>query len=460
MTDLPPGWAWVTLDEIALSVKNGIYVSRPGSEPNGVPILRISAVRELALNLSDIRYSERTEEELAQSDALVLENDILFTRYNGNADYVGVAALVRPKTSPLTYPDKLIRVRVDERVADPRFVTYMFAAPAVRAKVREVCRTTAGQVGISGKSLRGIRFPLPPLAEQRRIVATLEDHLSRLTTSEASIRSAAHRSKGLRSRLLRDFVNENDGYSTHYTLGQLAESVRNGMYVSRPGVEPDGVPILRIGSVRALELNALDVRYSGKSAKEVADSDYLLKGGDLLFTRYNGNPEYVGACAVVPEDVGVLTYPDKLIRVRVDTSRALPEYIALACSAGDARAAIRRSVKTTAGQAGISGKELKNIPIVLPSLGHQQRIVDAFSESDRSISKLEFELVMASQSAAALRRSLLVDAFAGRLVEQDPADEPASVLLERIRAERAAQGPVRRARRGKGKTAPQEETLV
>jgi type I restriction enzyme, S subunit len=180
MTNLPPGWAWTTLGEVALSVKNGIFISRPGLEPNGVPILRISAVRESKLNLSDIRYSERTEEDLAQHDALALEGDILFTRYNGNADYVGVGAIVSPGTPPLTYPDKLIRVRLNRQLVDPRYVAYVFATPSVRAKVHAVCRTTAGQVGISGRSLQAIHFPISPLAEQRRIVVTLEEHLSHL----------------------------------------------------------------------------------------------------------------------------------------------------------------------------------------------------------------------------------------------------------------------------------------
>ena len=232
------------------------------------------------------------------------------------------------------------------------------------------------------------------------------------------------------------------------------------MYVSRPGVEPDGVPILRIGSVRALQLHVADIRYSGKSFDEVNRDGYLLQPGDLLFTRYNGNPEYVGACAVVPDGIRSLTYPDKLIRVRVNRSYVLPEYLALTCSAGESRAAIRRSVKTTAGQAGISGRELKSVPVRLPKLDQQRRRVQAFVEHDESVQRLESALISASRKGSLLRRSLLREALMGKLVEQDSADEPALVLLERIRAERAARGSTRRMQRGKSKNAFQKETLL
>ncbi len=84
MSDLPPGWTWTTLGEIAESVKNGIFVSRPGTKPNGVPILRISAVRPGHLHLDDIRYTGLDATELSDSGSLLREGDLLFTRYNGN----------------------------------------------------------------------------------------------------------------------------------------------------------------------------------------------------------------------------------------------------------------------------------------------------------------------------------------------------------------------------------------
>jgi type I restriction enzyme S subunit len=213
-------------------------------------------------------------------------------------------------------------------------------------------------------------------------------------------------------------------------LGEIA-SVRNGIFVSRPGSEPNGVPILRIGAVRSLSLDLSDLRYSERTEEDLRESDGLAQPGDLLFTRYNGNPRFVGACAAVPDDAPVLTYPDKLIRVRVTDDAALSEFVALACSVGAARAEIQASVRTTAGQAGIAGRDLKNVTLKLPDLKVQRTAIRAASESGVAAIRLSHELAIAQRRAAALRRSLLAAAFSGRLTS---AESALSAAEEMIRA--------------------------
>lgn len=274
-----------------------------------------------------------------------------------------------------------------------------------------------------------------------------------------SVQSALQRAEKLRLRVITDCVADTEMTWQSFKFGQVIGSLRNGMYVSRPGTAPAGVPILRIGSVRALRLNVTDIRYSGMSADEVKKQGYLLEPGDLLFTRYNGNPEYVGACAIVPEGIGSLTYPDKLIRVRVDKSLVLPEFLALVCSAGEARTAIRRSVKTTAGQTGISGRELKSIPIRLPTLSEQAQKIRQFADCEKVLRRLEIALKPTSTQALMLHRSLLREAFGGRLVQQNSTDVPASELLGDIREEHMAE-KVRRSRRIRNPRVPQEEMLI
>lgn len=319
---------------------------------------------------------------------------------------------------------------------------------------------------ISQRALGGIEIGLPPFAEQRRIVETLEDHLSRLDAGSQTVAANLRRLKLLRTRLIADVTSQPHPSMMPTTVGSIARRVRNGIFVSRPSSDPIGVPILRIGAVRPMSLDLTDLRYTGLSANSDEISSSLLESGDLLFTRYNGNPEYVGACAVVPDGIGLLTYPDKLIRVAVDLARANPRYVALVCSAGNSRHFIRQSVKTTAGQAGISGRELKAVPLELPDLAEQQRRIDQFDEADRALIHLDTSLGFSFQRAAHLRRALLAEAFSGRLAPQDPAEKPASELLARIEAERASLAtgkakPVRRARTtATTARAPKETTTV
>jgi type I restriction enzyme S subunit len=214
--------------------------------------------------------------------------------------------------------------------------------------------------------------------------------------------------------------------------------VRNGIFVSRPSDTPPGIPILRIGSVRPLALDVNDRRYAAVDVTDSRVARALLHAGDLLFTRYNGNPAYVGACAVVPRHDGELLHPDKLIRVVVDPTVVDPRWVTLAAATGMSRRFIDGATKTTAGQAGISGSDLKRMPVPVPSLEEQRQIIEEVDRQFSFIDACERAVDAGLARSAALRRSVLKAAFEGQLVPQDPNDEPASVLLERIRAEREA----------------------
>jgi type I restriction enzyme S subunit len=141
-------------------------------------------------------------------------------------------------------------------------------------------------------------------------------------------------------------------------------------------------------------------------------------------------------------------HPDKLIRAVVDRSVVEPAFIAIALSTGSGRSAIEQRRKTTAGQVGIAGSELKKVPVPIPPLDEQRRIL---AEAERQLSivaAMASKISRALRRSASLRRSILEQAFTGKLVPHDPSDEPASILLKRITAERAAASkPSRRGRK-------------
>jgi type I restriction enzyme S subunit len=160
---------------------------------------------------------------------------------------------------------------------------------------------------------------------------------------------------------------------------------------------------------------------------------YRLRIGDLLFTRYNGSLEFVGVCGLIRTiSVKGLVYPDKLIRVRVSKARVLPDWIEIAANSPQARDVIENKARTSAGQTGISGKDLKELLLPIPTLPEQQEIVrrveDLFAFADR----IEARLATAQKTVERLTPATLAKAFRGELVPQDPNDEPASVLLERL----------------------------
>lgn len=295
---------------------------------------------------------------------------------------------------------------------DPRFLKWWMLTPEfTRLASEEQARTILPK--INKHALGQMPVPVPPMEVQRHIVAILDDHLSSLDATDAELRLSLDRANSLKWGMLAQDLGRLGGDPVR--IGELATSVKNGISVSRPKSDPNGVPILRIGAVRPLALNLSDLRYSELTLDQVGQLGGLLSAGDVLFTRYNGNPRFVGACAVVTDRVLPLTYPDKLIRVRVDAERVLPEFLAAACAVGTSRQEIQSLVKTTSGQAGISGHDLRSVKVTLPTIQTQRALLARFHEVEGSVSMLARALEDIQRRSSTLRTSLLASAFSGRL---------------------------------------------
>lgn len=465
MTDLPGGWAGATMTEVSSDSGYGTS-AKCGYEELGIGVLRIPNIQKGSIDLADLK---RAPTSLEVNDHLRLRaDDLLLVRTNGSQDLIGRCA---PVTQDLecSFASYLIRFRMRSEVVDTRFVSWMLSSPTWRQRLEAAAASSAGQYNLSLRTLGPLPVVVPPLAEQERIVAAIEEAFSKLDAGEAGLRTLRQLLKRMRdailaaavtghlvpqdptdtpaSKLLADLGVEAivtgavtalpDGWAWA-ALGSISESVRNGIFVSRPPETPPGVPILRIGAVRRLELDLTDVRFARVDVADPAVARALLLSGDLLFTRYNGNPAFVGACAVVPEIDSPLLHPDKLIRVVVNRAVAEPTFVATAAAAGASRSFIEGVTKTTAGQAGISGSDLRLVPIPLAPVEEQRRIVSEVERQFSFLDACERAVDTGLARAAATRRSVLKAAFEGRLVPQEPSDEPASVSLQRIRAERAA----------------------
>ena len=171
------------------NTRNG-YSRKPDDAPDGIPILRISAgttridgfvAEEEHKLISGISPDIRAKYGL-------LSGDLLACRFNGNKEFVGRMKLFKDYLGiqPI-YPDKLIRVRVNSFEALPEFVRIAAESDLVRQQVEAFCATTVGNWGISASKLKKVIFPLPPLAEQHRIVAKVDELMALCDRLEASL---------------------------------------------------------------------------------------------------------------------------------------------------------------------------------------------------------------------------------------------------------------------------------
>ena len=171
------------------NTRNG-YSRKPDDAPDGIPILRISAgttridglvAEEKHKLISGIGPDIREKYRL-------MDGDLLACRFNGNKDFVGRMKLFRDYLGiqPI-YPDKLIRVRVDPFETLPEFVRIAGESDLIRQEVEAFCSTTVGNWGISASKLKKVVFPLPPLAEQHRIVAKVDELMAVCDRLEAGL---------------------------------------------------------------------------------------------------------------------------------------------------------------------------------------------------------------------------------------------------------------------------------
>jgi type I restriction enzyme S subunit len=303
---------------------------------------------------------------------------------------------------------------------------WMLNSPTVKTKASALIKGVGRpRLGLGG--IRQLAIPLPPLNEQRRIVAAIEEHLSRLDAADASLAVAERRARGLVSASLGEAV---DAHPT-VELGEVTTHHRYGTSV-KCTAEPVGVPVLRIPNVKHGRINTSDLKFATRSDL----GDAFVEAGDLLVVRTNGSRDLIGRTAVVDGAAG-MAFASYLIRAR-PTAGLDPAWAVIALSSPRLRAEIETRAASTAGQYNLNLASLRSLPIPLPALEEQRRIVARVEEQLSAIDALRAAIERAERRSQSLRRAVLERAFRGELVPQDPTDEPAEALLARIRAERGA----------------------
>ena len=288
------------------------------------------------------------------------------------------------------------------------------------------------RVSLNIGTIREMAIPIPPLPEQRRIVAAIEELFSRLDVGEASLNSVAARVAQLSvapaEAVWRNEPNRRPltGAGTVVTGSTPSTADKDLWGGSFPFVTPGD---LVHGAIAA----AADRRLSDHGRRVARE----VPAGSVLVTCIGAT---LGKASLAAEAMATNQQINTLV---VDEAVADPTFVlaVLACPHGQ-RALWESSSSTTLPI--LNKTRFGQVEIPLPSRRRQQALVFERSAILEDAARLRECVGAALLRAAALRRSILKSAFSGRLVFQDLSDEPASVLLERIAAERAATKPTRR----------------
>jgi type I restriction enzyme S subunit len=233
------------------------------------------------------------------------------------------------------------------------------------------------------------------------------------------------------------------------TLDQLVAESSYGTSV-KCSYESDGTPVLRIPNVSGGSLDLRDMKFSTLDLG--LDEDAALSVGDVLIVRTNGSIGLVGRAAAVVNDLPAQHYfASYLLRLRCTEKTCVHRWIVTVLTAHVGRQWLEARAASSAGQHNVSLSTLLTMPIPLPPLAEQVSALAEVEASHESIKRQEEATDLSIKQSAAQRQNILRAAFSGQLVPQDPNDEPAAVLLERIRAERAAQAALKKPRGRKTK---------
>ncbi|XLY87199.1 restriction endonuclease subunit S [Ectopseudomonas mendocina] len=463
MSELPKGWAMGSLNELVATgglFSDGDWIESKDQDPEGENrLLQLADIGDGIFVDKSSRFVNNEKFQLLNCTELH-EGDVLIARM---PDPLGRACLMpRIGQRCLTVVDVAI-FRSGSCDISHKLLMHFLNSPQIR-KAIEIESSGTTRKRIARGKLAELALPIPPAAEQTRIAAKLDELLAQVDTLKARIDGIPALLKRFRQsvlaaavsgRLTEEWRAQTDYYEHPYAVDwkwpPIPEAWRVKLYSevveSRLGKMLDkaknaGIPTKYLGNinVRWFDFNLNEVQEILVSESE--RNELAINKEDVLICE-GGEP---GRCAIWDgRFTGSLIFQKALHRARV-TGALLPAWLALNLK-HDAESLVLEQLFTGTTIKHLTGKALKKYPMRIPPLEEQTEIVRRVEQLFAFADQLEAKVASAKSRIDHLTQSILAKAFRGELVPQDPNDEPANVLLERIKAQRAAAPKAKRGRK-------------
>ncbi|HKM54003.1 MAG TPA: restriction endonuclease subunit S, partial [Isosphaeraceae bacterium] len=491
---LPPGWSWAKVQDVG-EVKLGRQRSPEHHHgPYMRPYLRVANVFEDRIDVSDVLEMNFTPKEfetyrLKRGDILLNEGQSL--------ELVGRPAMYRDEVPGACFQNTLVRFRAGPSVT-PSFALLTFRYYLHSHRFQQLAQWTVNIAHLSVSRFAEMRFALPPLNEQRRIVAKIEELFSDLDAGVVALERVRANLKWYRAAVLKAAVEgkltadwraqhpdvepssvllkrlqgeqqgillpvSNGGIrssrrssrlagSHSFDLRQLAETgLPSGWALARldhickeivdcphstPRWTDKGVACVRTTEFRPGRLLLDPVRYVSETTYQERITRLKPEAEDILYSREGG---ILGIACIVPPGIRLCLGQRMMLMRATVTSRYLMHVL-------NSPQLLSLVAKLTGGSASphLNVGDVKAFPIPFPPYAEQLAIVQEIKSRLSIVDEVEAQVEANLKRAARLRQGILKRAFEGRLVPQDPTDEPGSRLLKRVREglESYAQGDI------------------
>lgn len=459
--DLPLGWAFITLGEV-LAPRKGKHTPDP-SDPR--PYLSLDNIES---HTSRITAWERSSDYSSQSSQL-FAGDVVYARLRPYLNKIAVL-----DREALGSAELIVLPRIPEVL--PSFLCYrLLSNDFVRFADQH---STGDRPRLKWAQMRNFPFELPPIAEQERIVDAIEEHFTRLdaasdTVTVAQARVEASRlsvlteafagklvpqdrndetASALLDRIAADQRTEPAAREAHHGPSRLTRDLPPGWAWARledlAAAEPRAITDGPFGSnlktahytdggPRVIRLQNIGDGVFRPEDAHISDEHYSLlaqhsvQADDLVVASLG---ETLPRACLVPSWVPPAIVKADCIRVRLHPE-VNPSYVNFALRHPGLRQQTSTEIKGV-GRPRLGLRGIRNLPVPLAPLAEQHRVVAVIEEHFSRLDATSQVLVAAKAKIEDLRRCVLSEAFRGRLVPQDPTDEAASILLERIAASR------------------------
>ncbi len=478
--ELPSNWIWTTIGDLVSDVRPG-FASGKKNVIGGLAHLRMNNITSsCTLDITDLK---RVPQELATPRHMLLPGDILFCHTNSQK-LVGKTAFFNLKEGKYAFSNHLTRLRVNNDGPTPEWIWYGLAMLWRNRYFETRCKQWVNQATVVKENILSAPIPLPPFEEQRRILNRTNELFSESKVAKQSIDEIQPILKKFRESILeaafRGKLTERD--PNDEPAEKLLEGIRNekkkkwqadlrakGKDSSKKFIyervfdsdKPYELPegwvwtyldniSLKITDGEHLKPKVTTIGIPFLSAKDVRDegiifdNKFYISERDAKKFRNRCNPENgdilivsrgatVGrSCIINTEKVFCILGTVILIKL----SQILnSKFLSYAIKSPGVQNQLKVLSGSTAQQA-IYLRDIIGLLIPLPSLDEQKRILNRIDELFSLVDQIEKSLEQARQRINKIDISILTKAFHGKIVTQDPNEEPASVLLERIKAGR------------------------
>lgn len=443
------GWAVTRLEDIAIRITKGGTPTTYGYsfQTSGINFIKVENVENGRVVLKSITDFIGDDAHIFQSKSQLSANDILFSI----AGTIGETCVVREDYLPANTNQAFAIIKGTDCAIVPKLLELQLEAFVAKVKLKA---RGGAMNNVSLEDLKNLLVYIPPVAEQHRIIAKIEELFSSLDKGIESLKTAQAQLKVYRQSVLKwafegKLTNKNviDGELPkgweEKSIKDITTVLGDGLH-GTPKYTEDGDYFFINGN--NLTDGKIEIKENTKRVSFTEFEKYKKPLTDkTIFVSINGT---LGNTAFYNNEKVILGKSACYFNVKEEIDKRYIRYCLT--SHRFFNYANKEATGSTIKNVGLKTMREFEVPIP-PNISEQNRIVDEIESRLSVCDKIEESISTSLLQAEALRQSILKKAFEGKLVAQDPNDEPASVLLERIKAEREKNKPVKKVKEKKVK---------